>query len=256
MSAPMELPPITILYTVGLRGELRILPYLFTLIRAQMAAAPGPTVLADLGESCRMDWPICAATEGRAALVALDGMGYDAFCLGPDEPLAADLATQAKLRETVLTAVLTTGQSRDLRKKIGGPAPDPADSEVPKRYLAVRCVGGEPDADTDPDDDPALIPDPADAARTIPLALRIHLLRGLPLATRVIGRRAVMIEDRREDRIPSLGQVVIRFDSFGEAVVAEQRRIAIPAGTRPEPSLSSLIEFIESEAEWTARRKS
>jgi hypothetical protein len=246
MTAPTSpIPPITVLYTVGLRGELRILPYLFTLIKAELAAPPGPVVLVDLGESCRQDWPICRATEGRATLVALDGMGYDGFYLGADEPLYSDSITQAKLRETVLTAVLTPGESKDIRKKY--------DEGL---YVGIRSVGGADPLELDGSPDAQTMPDPTDPAKRLPIALTVHLARGVALASRVIEPRAVVIEDRREDRIPALGRVDIRFDTFGEAVVYDQRRIAIPAGTRPDPSLSSLVEFIESEAEWTGRKKS
>lgn len=85
--------PITVLYTCNLRGDLVILPRLFSFIRQlrahfstepvkQCEDDPAPSLsrilLLDLGESCAPDVWHCDITGGRSVLVALDGMGYDA----------------------------------------------------------------------------------------------------------------------------------------------------------------------------------
>jgi len=218
----------TVFYTVSLRAELRVLPYLQTLIAQERARSKGPTLLVDLGESCRADWPICRATEGRAALVAMDGMGYDAFYLSQEEPLARDNMTLGKLRDTVLTAVLLPGEAVTLRKKLGE-----------EQYVNVRIAGGE-------------VLDASDADLTLLLS------RGLPLASRVTESGAILIEDRREARIPELGRVDIRVTETddGRAVeIINQTRLAIPAGIRPDASILSVVEFVESEAAQAARRR-
>lgn len=72
--------PLTILYTHRLRGDLGLLPRLYTFIgrlRAEHADG-GRTLLLDLGESCAPDVFPCALTGGRSTLIALDAMGYDA----------------------------------------------------------------------------------------------------------------------------------------------------------------------------------
>ncbi len=220
----------TVFYTVSLRGELRVLPYLQTLIAQERARNNGPALLVDLGESCRADWPICRATEGRAALVALDGMGYDAFFLSQEEPLTRDANTLGKLRDTVLTAVLLPGEAVTLRKKIGE-----------EQYVNVCVVGGEHEPQDESDAD-----------------LTLLLSRGLPLASRVTETGAVVIEDRREARIPELGRVDIRVTESDDGRIVEitaQARIAIPAGIRPDASILSVVEFVESEAAQAARRR-
>jgi hypothetical protein len=82
-----------ILYTANLRGNLDLLPRLYTFIR-QLKALPldegddvlvcavqpvaRPTLLLDLGDSCAPEVWHCAATGGRSMLMALDAMGYRA----------------------------------------------------------------------------------------------------------------------------------------------------------------------------------
>ena len=217
---------VTVLYTVSLRGELRLLPYLFSHIKQQRATATGITLLVDLGETCRMDWPICRLTEGRALLVAMDGMGYDAFCLSPGEPLLTDTVYQSRLRNTVVGAVLAPGEIRTFTKKI-----------AEEQYLQIRIGGG-----ADP------FPPAPDAALTV------QLQRGQPLASRVLDPHTVLIEDMREDKIPALGRVDLRINS-GQVELSDARRLPIPAGIMPDPSISSVIEFVESEVQLAARNK-
>jgi hypothetical protein len=223
--------PITVFYTVSLRGELRLLPYLFSHIKQQRAAVSeqgGISLLVDLGESCRMDWPICRLTEGRALLVAMDAMGYDAFHLSVDEPLLTDEVMQTRLRNTVLSAVLVAGESKIVTKKIAD-----------EQYLKVRIGGG----------DVSLEPTPE-------AALTLQLQRGLPLASRLLEDHTVLIEDQRQDRIPPLGRVDLRLDrGSGALQLLEVQRLPIPAGIMPEPSITSIVEFVESEVQLAARNK-
>lgn len=74
---------LTLLYTGGLRGDLAVLPRLYTFIRQLKARVatlyPGqPVLLIDQGAACAPDMWHCAVSGGRSALLALDGMGYDA----------------------------------------------------------------------------------------------------------------------------------------------------------------------------------
>jgi hypothetical protein len=68
-----------ILYTSQLRGQIELLPMLFTFmrtLRAQYSAER--TLLLDLGGACADDIWHCAATEGRSMLIVMDAMGYHA----------------------------------------------------------------------------------------------------------------------------------------------------------------------------------
>ena len=86
---------LTVLYTANLRGDLDLLPRMYSFVRQLKAyfseeavqlcpddPAPatleGRTVLLDLGESCAADAWHCQVTGGRSTLVVLDSMGYDA----------------------------------------------------------------------------------------------------------------------------------------------------------------------------------
>lgn len=87
---------ITILYTQNIRGQLYMLPRLSTLIK-RLRREHGPVqLLIDLGDSCTDDAYICRVTGGRAAVVMLDAMGYDAVNVsgflqdGEREKLAAN----------------------------------------------------------------------------------------------------------------------------------------------------------------------
>ncbi len=74
----MSNPPLTVLYTHNLRGDLDLLPRLYTWLQRLRRAAPGPCVLLDLGASCVPQvWP-CDVTGGRSTLFVLDAMNYQA----------------------------------------------------------------------------------------------------------------------------------------------------------------------------------
>ncbi len=72
--------PLTILYSHRLRGDLALLPRLYTFIERLKAehSEPGRALLLDLGDSCASEVFPCALTGGRSTLIALDAMGYDA----------------------------------------------------------------------------------------------------------------------------------------------------------------------------------
>lgn len=89
--------PLTILYTGRLRGDLALLPRLYTFLRALREERATRSLLLDLGESCDPSvWP-CGLTGGRSTLIALDAMGYDAANV--EGVLAPEL------RETLLPSV-------------------------------------------------------------------------------------------------------------------------------------------------------
>src|SRR5688572_28849719 len=106
--------PITLLTNHNLRGDIELLPRLFTFIKHLraldvddeddvMLCALQPQarriLLVDLGESCAPDAWHCKATGGRSMLVTLDAMGYDAANvsgqLSPEE--RAKLADTAQM---------------------------------------------------------------------------------------------------------------------------------------------------------------
>lgn len=69
---------LTILYTANLRGDLDLLPRLFTWLRRLKQASGGRVLLLDAGNACADDAWHCTATGGRSTLLVLDAMGYQA----------------------------------------------------------------------------------------------------------------------------------------------------------------------------------
>lgn len=70
---------LRILYIANLRGQIDLLPRLYTLIRRLREDSIGMRVLLlDLGHSCDDSVWHCAVTQGRSMLIALDAMGCDA----------------------------------------------------------------------------------------------------------------------------------------------------------------------------------
>ena len=74
MEAPLSL---TLLYTVNLRGNIAMLPRLFTLMQ-RLQAEEANSLILDLGRACDDAAWHCQQTGGRSMLIVLDGMGYHA----------------------------------------------------------------------------------------------------------------------------------------------------------------------------------
>ena len=72
--------PLVLLYTANIRGDLNLLPRLYTFIRVLQRDQTDAIydVLVDLGQSCAPDMWHCDVTQGRSTLLVLDAMGYDA----------------------------------------------------------------------------------------------------------------------------------------------------------------------------------
>ena len=75
MAKPLSL---TLLYTANIRGDLALLPRLYTFLQQLQGTERRRTLLLDLGASCAESVWHCRATAGRSTLIALDGMGYQA----------------------------------------------------------------------------------------------------------------------------------------------------------------------------------
>ncbi len=74
----MEKPlSLSLLYSANLRGDIALLPQLFTFMQ-RLKPEEGPCLILDLGKACDDVAPHCQQTGGRSMLIALDGMGYHA----------------------------------------------------------------------------------------------------------------------------------------------------------------------------------
>lgn len=75
MEEPLSL---SVLYSANLRGDIALLPQLFTFMQRLRAPEKPGSLILDLGNACDEAAPHCRQTGGRSMLVALDGMGYHA----------------------------------------------------------------------------------------------------------------------------------------------------------------------------------
>lgn len=75
----MEKPlSLTILYTSNIRGDIHMLPRLYSFMQTLKPAERQGTLIFDLGNSCADGVWHCDITQGRSTLIVLDGMGYHA----------------------------------------------------------------------------------------------------------------------------------------------------------------------------------
>lgn len=210
--------PVTLLYTHNLRGDLDLLPRLYTFIRHLkalrvdddddvMLCAVQPqarrTLLLDLGGSCAPDAWHCAATEGRSMLIALDAMGYDAANItGQLAPEVRD-----KLRETVQMALIDTNE----------------------RWESNGVI--------------ASITHPSDSGG-------LHIVCQ-PAATLRLEGRALY------PRALSAGQVGVAHLSFsvGMPYLISEHVFTMPPDTRPDPTIMGAVEFVTSEARYYQKKR-
>ena len=75
MEKPLKL---RLLYTANIRGDIHLLPRLFTHLQRLKPAARQGTLLFDLGNACAEAVWHCRLTQGRSTFILLDGMGYHA----------------------------------------------------------------------------------------------------------------------------------------------------------------------------------
>ena len=100
---------LNLLYTCNLRGDLSLLPRLYSLI-ARLRREP--TLLLDLGGACCDDAWHCRETGGRSMFIALDAMGYHAANVAG----SLDSATRDSFQSQVTVALVD--ESRDWRYRV------------------------------------------------------------------------------------------------------------------------------------------
>lgn len=112
-----EFPTVTILYTANIRGDLNLLPRLFTLIQDHKQGLEGPAFLLDIGDTCAPDAWICRATQGRAPFLVLDSMGYDAAIIGGREQIPIPPLALRQLVNEMIMPVIIWDRARSLTKR-------------------------------------------------------------------------------------------------------------------------------------------
>lgn len=72
---------LNLLYTANLRGNIALLPRMYTFLRG-LQQASGRTLLLDAGNACADEIWHCQLTGGRSMLLVMDAMGYQAVNIG------------------------------------------------------------------------------------------------------------------------------------------------------------------------------
>lgn len=224
--------PVSILYTASLNGQIERLPRLFTQIKLERAAAPERAVfLVDLGQSCRDDiWP-CRATGGRAMLVAMDAMGYDAFHIGALDMLYAQPALVNQLRQIVVTRF----------------AAGPWHVDVKRRDVLIRLTNAqqlEPEAVRDVNG--------ADVIVGLRLAESADVRVQHASGVRIVWLQGAASEG--EDTL-ALGRVDVTLTPDAPFITLDSStRLRSEGDYAPDPTISGVIDFVLSEARAAGKR--
>ncbi len=213
----MSTAGLTVLYTANLAGRLDMLPRLFAFIRRARAAASGPTTLLDLGHSCDPAQPICAATEGRAALIVLDAMGYDAVCLDDADCAMMSAAAVQKLLDAVSFAVCGSDTQRGL--------PGEGVWQAGAWRLVCHAGGAAPSSTGD-------------------LVIR-PLTAGTGARLDVEAQTLWLARPRGE---AVLGIAEVQFDSERRPEAVTWRLESMPADVRADATVAATVAFVRDEA--------
>jgi hypothetical protein len=126
---------LTLLYTAHIAGDLRLLAQLATLIRQERRTAQKPTLLIDLGDTCSLESWVCRVTRGRAPFLILDGMGYDAACIGGPEEVPIPLDALRRLMDTSGMPLLVWNSRLALREIVVAAGNVDLPSDQPVIYI-------------------------------------------------------------------------------------------------------------------------
>lgn len=210
----MDDTTLTVLYTACLAGRLDVLPRLFARIRQARAAAPGPVLLLDLGGACDPAAWECAATEGRAALLVLEAMGYDVALLDDVDSAALTPGAVARLREKVSLAVCGSHPVHGLAGNV----------LWRRAEWRVACGAGE------------------DVPREATLIVRPRReddLSNLDAATRTLW--LALPGD-------ALGVAVVRQQAAARLTLIDYHTLPLTDDLRPDPTVSAAVAFVREEA--------
>jgi hypothetical protein len=205
---------------------LDLLPRLFTRIRQERAAVDGITLLVDLGRSCMAGAWICDATDGRGMLVAMDAMGYDAFHIGPADPLYSQPGTVQQLRAVIVTQL----------------AAGPWAATVSRSDKVFVFVSSLDIGKTSPQAD-------------LMVALRLSDSRQVE-ASWQDSRRTLLLDAGWLRPEPLLGRLDIALPEEPPYIqVVDQTQLGLPPDLLPDPTIMGVIEFVESEARYAERKR-
>ncbi len=156
-------------------------------------------------------------------LVAMDAMGYDAFHIGPEDFLYTQPAVVQQLR-TVIQTQLAAGPWKSIVNR------------AEKVFVFANTLAVQDQAD-------------------LIVALRLSRLARMEAAWRE-SRRTLFFDPGWQNPEPLLGRldVVLRPEApYIDA--AEPLQLALSPDLLPDPTMTSVVEFVESEARYAERKR-
>ncbi len=218
---------LSLFYTVALKGDLALLPRLFTFLSRQRAAVRGLSFLVDMGCACAPEAWICQATAGRGMLVAMDGMGYDAFHVGVRDPLYRAPHIIEGLQRLIVTRFAAGGWSVQVER--GGVRVGFANAAQ-----MARAAADLPDVD-------------------LLIGLRYTDQAVMQLEWQAGQRRLLFDCGERQSQIGRLDLTLLPEAPY--LTVQGHAALSLPEGTPPDPTISGVIEFVQSEARYAERKR-
>lgn len=230
---PVEHPAsVTLLYTAALEGRVSLLPTLFTRLRMERGKAE-ISLLVDLGRACTSGAWICEATDGRGMLVAMDGMGYDSFHIGPLDALYTQPALVQQLQQVIATPL----------------AAGPWTGTATRRGLTFRFANAANPAALSPRADPA----------DLLVALRLSATPRLEVEVdprRVIPRVVWLDSGLAAVDQPIVGRIdLLLLPDAPYLTLGTHTRLTLTDDLLPDPTITSVVEFVESEARYALKKR-
>jgi hypothetical protein len=194
-----------------------------TRIRQEKATVQGITLLVDLGRSCIPGSWICEATGWRGMLVAMDAMGYDAFHIGPQDVLYTQPALVQQLRGAIQTQLAAGPWKATVQR-------------AEKTFVFASTLDVTTQAD-------------------LLVALRLSSVPQVDLAWRE-RRRTLTFDPGWSATEPLLGRLHMRLLTEAPYVeLVDQAQLDLPLDLMPDPTMTSVVEFVESEARYAERKR-
>ncbi|MBN2304370.1 MAG: hypothetical protein JXQ72_07845 [Anaerolineae bacterium] len=206
---------VTWLYTANLKGDLHLLPRLFTLIQQERRSAHEANSLAlllDLGDTCALDSWVCPATQGRAPFLVLDAMGYDMALIGAGEQVSIPPDSLRRLLDTIMMRVALWNRP----------------GHFTKRGITFHLASGTADF---PAAEPGIRIDRTTTA-----------LPGANATPPVLGDVAR----------GHLARVTMAWPDW---TVQDARLLPLPETTSPDPTIAAVVELVENEARHYAQQE-
>lgn len=218
---------LTVLYTGNLRGDLALLPRMYSFIKQLRAhyseeavtlceddPAPanptGKVLLLDLGNSCTPDVWHCAVTGGRSTLVVLDSMGYAAANVS--DFLASD--AREKLGDMMRIALVDDRHPAEIEDII---------------YTVDQRRGGK---------------------RTAPTPYRISIMLH-PSNTTNFEHNTLTLAPVEAGQIG-----VARLCTKKTPYELEEHTVFdLPRQAQPDPTIAGMVDFVLSEAKYAQKRR-